>query len=259
MFKNVMVYRLGTDALPELDAMDEALSQARFEACGASQELSMGWAAPRGEQHGALVESIAGQRILKFTVESKSVPANVVRRKADEEIARIEASTGRKPGKKETRDLREEAKRALLPQAFSKVSSVWVWLDAEQDLLILDAGSQSRADAVISALVEAVPGVAPRLYNTQRTPQSAMAQWLAEGEADGAFQIEQDNAWHVALIGDEQGRAVVGTKLRHRDEFAVVQKFGWVCPVDIDSDEPGGRFFSGRARRNKHEPRIEMA
>ena len=100
----------------------------------------MGWAAPRGDAHGALVESIAGQRILKFTVESKSVPANVVRRKADEEIARIEASTGRKPGKKETRDLREDAKRALLPQAFSKVSSVWVWLDAEQDLL--DARAQ---------------------------------------------------------------------------------------------------------------------
>lgn len=165
----------------------------------------MGWTAPRGKEHGALVESIAGQRILRFMVETKSVPATVVRRKADEEIARIEAATGRKPGKKETRDLREEAKRALLPQAFSKVSGVWVWLDAEQDLLILDAGSQSRADAVITALVEAVPGLAPRLYNTQRTPQSAMAQWLAEGEADGGFQIEQE----CELKSSGEDRAVV--------------------------------------------------
>lgn len=205
MFKNVMVYRLGAESLPTLDEMEDALAQARFVECGASQEMSMGWAVPRGKEHGALVESIAGQRILKFTVETKSVPSTVVRRKADEEIARIEATTGRKPGKKETRDLREDAKRALLPQAFSKVSSVWVWLDAEQDLLILDAGSQSRADAVITALVEAVPGVAPRLYNTQRTPQSAMAQWLAEGEADGAFQIEQE----CELKSSGEDRAVV--------------------------------------------------
>lgn len=205
MFKNVMVYRLGAESLPTLDEMEDALAQARFVECGASQEMSMGWAVPRGKEHGALVESIAGQRILKFTVETKSVPSTVVRRKADEEIARIEATTGRKPGKKETRDLREDAKRTLLPQAFSKVSSVWVWLDAEQDLLILDAGSQSRADAVITALVEAVPGVAPRLYNTQRTPQSAMAQWLAEGEADGAFQIEQE----CELKSSGEDRAVV--------------------------------------------------
>jgi len=205
VFKNVMVYRLGAESLPALETMDEALAQARFVECGASQELSMGWAAPRGENHGALVESIAGQRILKFTVESKSVPASVVRRKADEEIARIEATTGRKPGKKETRDLREDAKRALLPQAFSKVSSVWVWLDAEQDLLILDAGSQSRADAVITALVEAVPGMAPRLFNTQQTPQSAMALWLAEGDAPGQFQVEQE----CELKSSGEDRAVV--------------------------------------------------
>jgi len=120
------------------------------------------------------------------------VPSNVGGRKADEEIARIEARTGRKPGKKETRDLREDAKRALLPQAFSKVSSVWVWMDHEQDLLILDAGSQSRADTVITALVEAVPGLAPRLFNTQQTPQSAIAQWLSAGEAGCAVQIGQE-------------------------------------------------------------------
>ena len=200
-----MIYRLGTDALPALDEMDAALDGARFVECGASQELSMGWAPPRGEGHGALVESIAGQRILKFMVESKSVPAGVVRRKADEEIVRIEATTGRKPGKKETRDLRDDAKRALLPQAFSKLSSVWVWMDQEQDLLILDAGSQSRADAVITALVEAVPGLAPRLFNTQQTPQSSMALWLAEGEAPGQFQVERE----CELKSSAEDRAVV--------------------------------------------------
>lgn len=205
MFKNVMVYRLGAEVLPTLEAMEDALDGARFVECGASQELSVGWTAPRGEAHGALVESVAGQRILKFMVESKSVPSNVVRRKADEEIARIEATTGRKPGKKETRDLREDAKRALLPQAFSKVSSVWVWMDQEQDLLILDAGSQSRADTVITALVEAVPGLAPRLFNTQQTPQSAMSQWLSDGDAPGQFQVEQE----CELKSSGEDRAVV--------------------------------------------------
>jgi len=89
-----MVYRLGAETLPTLEAMEEALHGARFVECGASQELSVGWTAPRGEARGALVESVAGQRILKFMVESKSVPSNVVPRKADEEIPRILGSEG---------------------------------------------------------------------------------------------------------------------------------------------------------------------
>jgi recombination associated protein RdgC len=205
VFKNVMVYRLGIDVLPTLEEMESALDAARFVDCGASQEMSAGWSAPRGQAHGALVESVAGQRILKYTIETKAVPSTVVRRKADEAAAHIEATTGRKPGKKELRDLREDAKHALLPQAFSKVSSVWIWLAPEVDLLILDAGSQSRADAVVTALVNAVPGMAPRLFNTQQTPQSAMAQWLSEGEAVGGFQLERE----CELKSSAEDRAVV--------------------------------------------------
>lgn len=200
-----MVYRLGEEELPSLEKMEEALDAARFAPCAASQELAMGWVPPRGDAHGPLVESVAGQRVLQFKVETKVVPSTVVRRKADEAAAQIEATTGRKPGKKEMRDLRDDAKHALLPQAFSKLASVSVWLDASQRLLVLDAASQSRADAVITALVNALPGFAPRLLNTQVTPQAAMSAWLTAGEADGAFQIERE----CELKASSEDRAVV--------------------------------------------------
>lgn len=192
MFKNVMIYRLGTESMPELHDLQDALQAAKFVECGASQEQSMGWVPPRGNAHDDFAESVAGELILKFRIETKSVPATAVRKKADEEAARIEETTGRKPGKKEMRDLREDAKRALLPHAFSKFANILVWIDRKAGLLVMDATSQSRADAVITALVEAVPALSPRLFNTRQTPQSAMALWLSEGEAPGAFQIEQE-------------------------------------------------------------------
>lgn len=200
-----MIYRLPEGWAPTLETMEAALDAHRFAPCPAAQEQSLGWAPPRGDAHGPLAESVAGQRVLRFMVETRAVPGNVVRRKAEEMAAHIEATTGRKPGKKEMRDLRDDAKRALLPQAFSKLSNVWVWLDLEQGLLCLDAGSQSRADAVITALVNALPDVAPRLLNTQMTPQSAMAAWLTAGEADGGFQIERE----CELKASSEDRAVV--------------------------------------------------
>jgi len=60
MFKNLILYRIA--ALP-IDALgtDACLDNATFAPCGASQEKSIGWTPPRGEAHGALLESVGGE------------------------------------------------------------------------------------------------------------------------------------------------------------------------------------------------------
>lgn len=178
MFKNVIVYRIGPDWSATVEQMEAALEPARFVECGATQEKSIGWIEPRGEKHGALVESIGGQRILKLQIETKAVPGSVVKRKAQEQIEQIEATTGRKPGKREIKEIREDALLGLLPMAFTKQSAVWVWLDPTARLLVTDAGSQAKADEVITALVSALPGLPLTLVQTAVSPQVAMTQWL---------------------------------------------------------------------------------
>ena len=74
----------------------------------------MGWVPPRGEQHGPLAESVAGQWVMRFMSESKMLPASVLNRKVNEKAEHIEKTEGRKPGKKELRDLRDDALLALL-------------------------------------------------------------------------------------------------------------------------------------------------
>ena len=103
-----MMYRIqpGWDA--QAVDMEAALDKARFEECGASQEKSIGWVEPRGEQHGPLMEIVAGQRICKLIVEVKAIPSSVIARKANERSAQIEALEGRKPGKKELREIKED-------------------------------------------------------------------------------------------------------------------------------------------------------
>lgn len=199
MFKNVTIYRIAPGWSPSLEAMETALDAARFQPCGATQEKSVGWVEPRGEAHGPLVESVAGQRILKFKIETKGVPGSVVREKAQEAADHIEATTGRKPGKKETKALREDALLALLPQAFARQMQVWVWIDLQNGWLVTDASSQGKLDEVVTALVKAFDGLAITLLQTQVTPQTAMTQWLSatsadplEGAVPGGFAVERD-------------------------------------------------------------------
>ena len=178
MFKNVMVYRIGEGWNPSLAEVEAALQTARFAECGASQDKSIGWIEPRGQEHGLLVESVGGQWMVKLMIESKAVPGNVVRRQLDERITAIEATTGRKPGKKEKRDLQDEILLSLLPQAFPRQATVLVWIDLENHRLVLDSGSQGKADEAISALMKAFSGLSVALVQTAITPQAAMTEWL---------------------------------------------------------------------------------
>ncbi len=201
----MMMYRIqpGWDA--QAVDIEAALDKARFEECGASQEKSIGWVEPRGEKHGPLVESVAGQRIFKLMVEVKAVPSSVIARKAKERAAQVEALEGRKPGKKELREIKEDLKLSLLPMAFTKQSTVWVWIDPVARLLVIDAGSQARADEVISMLVKCLDGFGVTLINTTVSPAVAMAQWLTTQEAPPDFSVDRE----CELKAQDESKAVV--------------------------------------------------
>ena len=214
-----MVYRMvGVWTLTQAQ-LEEALQADRFVPCGASQEKSVGWVEPRGLAHGPLVEVVAGQWLLKQMLEVKAVPAAVVKRKVEEQVADIEARTGRKPGKKEIRALRDDTRLALLPMAFTKQSSVLVWIDPKARLLLLGAGSQAKADEVMTGLVKAMDGLAVQLVNTQTSPSVAMAAWLSEQQAPVGFSVDRE----CELKAADESKAVV-RYARHALDIEEVQQ-----------------------------------
>ena len=215
MFKNAIIYRIASAWQPDCSQLDQALAKQQFEECGATQEKSVGWVPPRGEDNGAMVESIGGQWILRLMSESKVLPAGVLNRKLGEKLAQIEANEGRKPGKKELQELKDECKLDLLPMAFTKQGGLWVWIDPQARLLVLDTSSQARADEVVTLLVEASPGFAVALIDTQTSPQAAMAAWLRSHDAPEGFDIDRE------------------CELKSADESKAVVRYGR-HPLDID-------------------------
>ncbi len=211
MFKNVIMYRIAPGWSITAEEVEARLQDNHFVECGASQEKSVGWVEPRGEANGALLEVVAGQWILKLMVESRALPASVVNRKAQERVAQIEATTGRKPGKKETRDLKDDIRLELLPMAFTKQSRTLVWIDREANLLVMDASSQGRADELVTLLVQSLPGLALSLVNTQISPSAAMADWLVSQEAPQGFSVDRE----CELKAADESKAVV-RYARHR-------------------------------------------
>lgn len=219
MFKQAILYSI-SNGIPNanLELIGENLEKAAFVECGKTQDRSVGWIPPRGEAGGLLIESVGGQWILRFMSETKVVPGSAIARLVKEKAERIEQETGRKPGRKETRELKDEARLDLLPVAFTKQVSTWVWIDPVAGTIAIDTSRQTLADDVITALVESIPDIIVCLVNTKTSPQAAMAHWLAD---------DHDHLYvdHSFIVGRE-------CELKSADEAKATVRYGR-HPLDI--------------------------
>lgn len=224
MLKQSTIYRIVPTWAMDLAAIEAALEASKFIACGATQQKSSGWTAPR-EENGALAESVDGQIVLKLMTEQRIVPGAVVKRRADEIAAEMEKNTGRKPGKKIMKELKEQALLELLPMAFTKRSATLVWIDRKARLLVVDASSQAKADEVITFLINSLEGLALSLVQTEMSPHVAMAHWLGTGEPPYHFTVDRE------------------CELKSTDEMKSVVKYG---RHDLDIDEVRAHIVAGK-------------
>jgi len=206
MITNAIIYRLTSSGLITAAKLEDAFNRIyAFEPCTSNEEKSIGFVPPRGEEHGALVEHVNGQLIMKLMIETKSVPGPVITLKAKERAAQIESTTGRKPGKKETREIKDDIRLELLPDAFPKQSASLIWIDPAARLLVIDAASQSKADEVVTMLVKSIEGMAVRLIDTKVSPTAAMSEWLISQEPPAGFSVDRE----CELKAADESKAVV--------------------------------------------------
>lgn len=205
MFKNLIVYRIAEGWNADAAQLAERLGKTPFAPCMPTQPLSVGWAPPRGFEHAPFVESVDGHWLIKLQREQRLLPSSVVNDRVEELAEQVEEQTGRKPGKKARKDLKEQATHELLPRAFTKGSATQIWIAPKERLLFVDAGSSSRADEVITLLIQACDGLSLQLLQTAESPAAVMAAWLMDGVTPEGFQIDRE----CELKGSDEQKPVV--------------------------------------------------
>lgn len=225
MFKNLIIYRISNEWEPNVEKLEQALEQERFAPCGNTEVLSAGWVPPRGEPGARLLEDVDGHWQLSLRVEKRILPGSVVREHVDERAEKIELETGRRPGKKQLRDLKEEIELELLPRAFTLQSHMRVWISSKQKLLMVDAGSVSKADELITLLVKADTSINLHLLQTAESPAACMAAWLMDGIPPKDFFIDRD------------------CELKAADEMKAAVRY---ARHNLDTDEVKAHLTSGK-------------
>lgn len=189
-FKNLQLYRLGALAVTR-NAFADLLSANRYAPLGTQEQLRHGWAEPVPGSDGLLYD-VQGQWLLRLDTESKSVPTGVVNRVAKARAAEMEEQQGFPPGKKAMKELKERITDELLPRAFPRLVSTFVWIDPVAGWLAIDASSSAAADVVIKELLRLDAKLPIESLRVQRSPTGCMTAWLESDEAPHNFTIDQD-------------------------------------------------------------------
>lgn len=160
----------------ELITLLEPLS---FTPCLPSLISSIGWVSPLGVNNASLVYSANGFMLLCLQFEEKILPATVIRQAVAEKVAIIEEKEGRVVRSKEKQSIKEELTQTLLPQAFTKKTPLYAYIDTQKQWMVLNSNTPAKIERFISFFKRVITPININALETQKI-SPIMTHWLKE-------------------------------------------------------------------------------
>jgi len=188
-FKNLRLYLLQQPFNLTAEQLENRLQQKRFQPCSSLDAKSYGWYAPLGRQGEMLVHELIGCQMICARSEEKLLPPAVVNEIVDDRAVAMEEEAGRKLGRKERSELKDEVFQQLLPKAFSRFSQQFAMIDKQQGWILVDAASANKAEALISYLRETLGSLPVKPLEVRLAPSFVMTEWLRQPGRHEGFEL----------------------------------------------------------------------
>ena len=178
-FKNAMIYRLTKSLDWSEKTLSDALENNQYHSCNQSEMSKFGWSTPlKGSE---LLYFTVGKQILLLTQkEEKILPAHVIKRELDARVEKLEQAENRKLKKVDKQTLKDDVVATLLPRAFSKYQQTALWIDAENNLIYVDATSAKRAEEALALLRKSLGSLPVVPLTFANEPSLVMQEWVAK-------------------------------------------------------------------------------
>lgn len=204
-FTNLVVYKFKQDAEFKSDDFNAALEQDAFRHCGQQELSTFGWAKAFGK-YGKALAHFSNRRILVCAKrEEKILPASVINEMVAEKVDQIELEENRLVRMKERDELKENVLHTLLPQAFTKSSMQYAFIDMDSGLLVVNSSSFNKAEE-LTALLRKSLGTLPIVPAFgQYDLDVFLTDWLTNFNTPQGFAIGSDAEMQEA---DDSGASV---------------------------------------------------
>ncbi|MEH6548921.1 MAG: recombination-associated protein RdgC [Pseudomonadales bacterium] len=188
-FKNLQIYRFSKPFEFSPEQLAEKLAEHEFVPCGSQDELRYGWVAPLGRHGSDMVHAANGYIMICARRQQKILPAGVINEAVEEQILEIEDQEGRKVGRKERQNLKDEMIITLRPRALVRSTLHYAYISPQEGLMVVDAASAKRAEELLDALRQAVGSLPVLPLQCKHIPQQVLTGWLLAGQAHSGFDL----------------------------------------------------------------------
>lgn len=180
-FKNAQIFRLTDAANLDTNDLINKLAQFPLRECGSQEEYTFGWLPLiRNSEQWCLMSNRCV--LLRAGKEEKVLPSTVVREALENKVSEIELMEGRKVGRKEKSDLKDELVFTLRPKAFSKRTDIWAYLDMEAEILVVNSTNAGMTELLFKQFQETIGSFPIAPISVPVSPGSIMTDWLVKND-----------------------------------------------------------------------------
>lgn len=191
-FKNVRLYCFTQPFEISAEDLESRLGEQLFHPCSSHDVSKYGWVSPLGKEGEMLTHALGGYIMICAQKQERILPRSVINEATEEKVAELEARQARKIYRKEKRQIRDDVFVTLLPRAFTRNQQTFAYIAAKDNLLVVNAASAPKAEALLNLLRDTLGSLPVTLPNVKRAPSDVMTRWLKEHAASDHFQLEED-------------------------------------------------------------------
>ena len=189
-FKNLIIYQFDkNNAIERLD--NDMLKNMAFTPCGPTDSIKKGFVSPIDDDD-VLKLQVQGHSLLKLRIESKLLPASVIKKKTAERIEQLEQKLGRSVTKSERLRAKDDVIVDLLPVAFTKDQYVYVWINDKDKFIAVEIASFKKAEDVLALIRKELGALALKPLSVENNISFTLKEWVCNDSTPPNFFVLND-------------------------------------------------------------------
>jgi recombination associated protein RdgC len=189
LFRHLTLFRFPRSLRSGLEAIETNLPDAALKPVGPLELSSRGFVSPFGRNEEALSHRVGNCLLLTLGGEDRLLPTAVVNEALAKRVAQVQEREGRMLGGRERKRLKDEVLTDLLPRAFVRPSRTNAYLDLDRGWLVVDTSSRKTAEAMTTALREALGSFPALPANAESSPRALLTAWIAGEDVPDGFVV----------------------------------------------------------------------
>ena len=180
-FKNALIYPVTENQSWQWSEIEQQMEAHLYSPCSSQQQVSMGWV-PAIPDTQNLIHVNGTNALMCLQRQERLLPSTVVNEVLGEKVALIQANEDRRVGSKEKANLKDEVIFELLPKAFVRTTRHYLYINSQDQVVVVNAASEKRGDEITSFLRETLGSLPISLLSSECQPSAVLTHWLANPE-----------------------------------------------------------------------------